>query len=74
MQQTDIFIVDGGIAGTATAYYLALSGHQVTLLEQSELAGDCTGYLGHPFAKKAFENEGEVLCLFLLRLNVLNPS
>jgi len=59
MQQTDIFIVDGGIAGTATAYYLALSGHQVTLLEQSELAGDCTGYLGHLFRTILCEEKGD---------------
>jgi len=43
MHQTGILIIGGGIAGTATAYYLALSGHQVTLLEQSELATEASG-------------------------------
>src|SRR3989440_1756352 len=43
MYQTDILIIGGGIAGTATACYLALSGHQVILLEQSELATEASG-------------------------------
>jgi 2-polyprenyl-6-methoxyphenol hydroxylase-like FAD-dependent oxidoreductase len=43
MQQTDMLIVDGGIAGTATVCYFALSGYQVTLLEQSGLAVKASG-------------------------------
>ncbi len=43
MHQTGILVIGGGIAGTATACYLAQYGHQVTLLEQSELAAEASG-------------------------------
>jgi glycine/D-amino acid oxidase-like deaminating enzyme len=43
MQQTDILIIGGGIAGTSTAYHLAKHGHDVTLLERGELAGEASG-------------------------------
>src|ERR1700736_2095165 len=43
MHQTDILVIGGGIAGTATACYLAQYGRQVTLLEQSELATEASG-------------------------------
>jgi sarcosine oxidase subunit beta len=43
MHQTDILVVGGGIAGIATACYLAQYGHQVILLEQSELAAEASG-------------------------------
>jgi sarcosine oxidase subunit beta len=43
LQQADILVIGGGIAGTATACYLAQYGHQVTLLEQSELATEASG-------------------------------
>lgn len=43
MQQTDILIIGGGIAGTSTTYHLALHGHDVTLLERSELASEASG-------------------------------
>jgi len=43
MQQTNILVIGGGIAGTATACYLAQYGHQVVLLEQSELAAEASG-------------------------------
>src|SRR5258708_705114 len=41
--QTDTLVIGGGIAGTATACYLAQNGHNVTLLEQSELATEASG-------------------------------
>ncbi len=43
MQQTDILVIGGGIAGTATACYLAQYGRQAILLEQSELAAEASG-------------------------------
>src|SRR5260370_33073466 len=43
MHQADILVIGGGIAGYATTGYLALSGHQVTLLEQSELTAEASG-------------------------------
>jgi glycine/D-amino acid oxidase-like deaminating enzyme len=43
MHQTDILVIGGGIAGTATAYYLAQYGRQVILLEQGELAAEASG-------------------------------
>src|SRR5579864_1348201 len=43
MHQTDILVIGGGIAGTATTCYLSQYGHEVTLLEQSELAAEASG-------------------------------
>jgi glycine/D-amino acid oxidase-like deaminating enzyme len=43
MQQTDILVIGGGIAGIATACYLAQYGRQVILLEQGELAAEASG-------------------------------
>jgi len=40
---TEILIIGGGITGTSTAYYLNQNGHQVTLLERSELASEASG-------------------------------
>ena len=43
MHQTDILVIGGGIAGTATACYLAQYDRHVILLEQSELAAEASG-------------------------------
>src|SRR5713226_10120648 len=43
MHQTDILVIGGGIAGTATACYLAQYGRQVIMLEQSKLATEASG-------------------------------
>jgi len=43
MHQTDILVIGGGIAGTATACYLAQYGRQVILLERGELAAEASG-------------------------------
>jgi sarcosine oxidase, subunit beta len=40
---TEILIIGGGITGTATAFYLAQAGHEVILLERSELASEASG-------------------------------
>lgn len=43
MPEADVIIIGGGIAGAATAYYLAQQGHSVTLLERGEIAGEASG-------------------------------
>ena len=43
MQQTEILVVGGGIAGVSTACYLTRHGHEVTLLERSEIATEASG-------------------------------
>jgi sarcosine oxidase, subunit beta len=40
---TEILIIGGGIAGTSTAYFLSQAGHEVTLLEGSEIASEASG-------------------------------
>lgn len=40
---TDVLIIGGGITGCATAYHLARSGCQVTLLEKGDIAGEGSG-------------------------------
>ena len=42
-QSTDVAIIGGGIAGCASAYYLAKKGLAVTLLEKGEIAGEQSG-------------------------------
>jgi glycine/D-amino acid oxidase-like deaminating enzyme len=42
-RQADVVVVGGGIAGCATAYYLARHGVRVTLLERGEIAGEQSG-------------------------------
>ncbi len=43
MQETEILIIGGGIAGTSTAYFLSQYGHEVMLLERGEIAGEASG-------------------------------
>ena len=43
LMTTDIFIIGGGITGASTAYFLSQAGHEVTLLERSELASEASG-------------------------------
>src|SRR5260370_31694688 len=40
---TDILIIGGGITGTSAAFFLAQSGHEVILLERSEIASEASG-------------------------------
>lgn len=39
---SNIAIIGGGIIGLSSAYYLSKAGHQVTILEQSELKDGCS--------------------------------
>jgi len=41
--KTDILVVGGGLAGCATAYYLARAGAEVTLIERDELNMQASG-------------------------------
>ena len=43
MRETEIIIIGGGIAGVATAYYLAQAGHEVVLIERQEIASAASG-------------------------------
>ncbi len=42
-QRSNVAIIGGGIAGRASAYYLARKGLSVTLLEKGEIAGEQSG-------------------------------
>ena len=44
MRETEIIIIGGGIAGVATAYYLAQAGHKVVLIERREIASGASGF------------------------------
>jgi sarcosine oxidase subunit beta len=41
--ETDILIIGGGMAGSATAFHLARHGRDVTLLERGEIASEASG-------------------------------
>ena len=43
MPESETIIIGGGIAGVSTAYYLALQGRQVSLLERGEAASEASG-------------------------------
>ena len=42
-QEAEILIIGGGIAGTATAFYLARHGRDVALVERGEIASEASG-------------------------------
>ena len=43
MTESDILIIGGGIAGAATAFYLARRGRSAALVERGEIAGEASG-------------------------------
>lgn len=43
MKRTDVLVIGGGLAGCATAYYLAREGVEVTLVERGDLNGRASG-------------------------------
>ena len=43
MNETEILIIGGGIAGASTAYHLAQYGRQVTLVERNDIASEASG-------------------------------
>jgi glycine oxidase len=69
----DVVVVGGGVAGCATAFYLARAGASVTVLERGELAGEASGAAAGMLA--ALSDEGgergpdfQKLCLDSLSL------
>ena len=61
--QTDVLIVGGGLAGVATAYYLAREGVEATLIERDDLnaqaSGANAGSLHAQIPHEPFVTEGE---------------
>jgi sarcosine oxidase, subunit beta len=43
MQDVDVLVIGGGIAGTSAAYHLSAYGHRVTLVERGEIASGASG-------------------------------
>ena len=42
MKKTDVLIIGGGVIGVCTAYYLAMQGREVTIVEKGEVGAACS--------------------------------
>ena len=71
-----VVIIGGGIVGLSSAYYLQQSGHQVTLIDKTDISDNCSygnaGWLT-PLLCHATANAGSVFQSFGLVVRSRKP-